>query len=113
MGGKKNRKKTGKAKKMNEDGSQPLDASFISSAANDSFIETTSPDVKDVEPVTVTPEVSSVAKEGGDESVSVSIIYLRFFNNFESSNCIDILFILYRTSKKPKLRSNPRLKHQK
>jgi len=72
MGGKKNRKKTTK-KKMNDDGSQPLDTStsFISTnTANNSFIESTSPDVKEVEPVTVTPDLSSVAKEGGTESVS-------------------------------------------
>ena len=77
MGGKKNRKKTTK-KKMNDDGSQPLDTStsFISTnTANNSFIESTSPDVKEVEPVTVTPDLSSVAKEGGTESVSVSIIH--------------------------------------
>ena len=75
MGGKKNKNKK-KAKKT-DDGSQALDtsSSFISAnTANNSFIETQEPVVKEVETVTVTPEQSSVAKEGGTESISVSII---------------------------------------
>lgn len=94
MGGKKNRNKKTKVKKTNEDGSQPLDTSnsFISQGtANNSFIEATSPDVKDVEPVTVTPEASSVANEGGNASISVSIIYLRFL--LKSNHQIVLTFL--------------------
>lgn len=68
MGGKKN--KNIKKQKTTKKGTESSQA-----AGNSSFISNSSPAAQDDN--TVTPQLSSVAKEGGTESVSVSIIQLK------------------------------------